>query len=411
MALVKLERSLSKPVWGGNHEKKNTLPKIEGSTPHPTIDYEKLRWLCEIDGLKGRNQEYTTEEAHEIFMTNYKDIFVKPPKKLGFPVHFAKRGETKSSTASITNKATGKTTEEDVKLKRTSHKKEYPIDTITHDIRDYLPLLHKQRKSEHPEAVRADNIKTLRRLLRKLPFERTAAENDKIFSILKTFPFFQENTPDNNSVSLLCLNMFGNTGLHMVLKGKVAPLTEPVLCGLEPSGIDSRCPTPVLTKEPVLRIDKREHTEKINLLLACGQYKLWPQQPLHQVAELFEWISYPPNTECHVLRQVDVIQTLRNLKREKKTKQVVMGKLVDTQSFAEMSVLLDEPMTCSVVTATNVKLGIIRPERIKELDEDDIQQEYIKQELKREWNEFKHKVVVESINAQGIRPGYGKWAK
>lgn len=122
-----------------------------------------------------------------------------------------------------------------------------------------------------------------------------------------------------------------------------------------------------------------------------------------------------------------------NLERhipEKKTKQVVMGKLVDTQSFAEMSVLLDEPMTCSVVTATNVKLGIIRPERIKELDEvtkqlfqqsnvptfgnltqDDIQQEYIKQELKREWNEFKHKVVVESINAQGIRPGYGKWAK
>jgi hypothetical protein len=26
--------------------------------------------------------------------------------------------------------------------------KQYPIDEITHDIKDYLPLLHKERKSE-----------------------------------------------------------------------------------------------------------------------------------------------------------------------------------------------------------------------------------------------------------------------
>ena len=44
----------------------------------------------------------------------------------------------------------------------------YPIDTITHDIRDYMPLLHKQRKSERPEHVRTDNLKTLRRILKKL---------------------------------------------------------------------------------------------------------------------------------------------------------------------------------------------------------------------------------------------------
>lgn len=46
--------------------------------------------------------------------------------------------------------------------------KEYPIDTVTHDIRDYMPLLHKQRKSEDPAHVRLDNLRTLRRLLRKL---------------------------------------------------------------------------------------------------------------------------------------------------------------------------------------------------------------------------------------------------
>jgi hypothetical protein len=58
----------------------------------------------------------------------------------------------------------GKKTEDQKAVKG----KQYPIDEITHDIRDYLPLLHKERKSEHPEAVRTDNLNTLRKLLRKL---------------------------------------------------------------------------------------------------------------------------------------------------------------------------------------------------------------------------------------------------
>ena len=42
--------------------------------------------------------------------------------------------------------------------------------------------------------------------------------------------------------------------------------------------------------------------------------------------------------------------------------------------------------------------------------QDDIHNEYIDQEMKREWNQFKHGVVVDVINTKGIRPGYGKWA-
>lgn len=37
----------------------------------------------------GVNQ--TTDEAHATFMQKYKDIFVKKPKKLGFPVHSEQR--------------------------------------------------------------------------------------------------------------------------------------------------------------------------------------------------------------------------------------------------------------------------------------------------------------------------------
>ena len=43
--------------------------------------------------------------------------------------------------------------------------------------------------------------------------------------------------------------------------------------------------------------------------------------------------------------------------------------------------------------------------------QDEIQEEYMKQESKREWNEFKHGVLLDVINSRGIRPGYGKWSK
>ena len=45
------------------------------------------------------------------------------------------------------------------------------------------------------------------------------------------------------------------------------------------------------------------------------------------------------------------------------------------------------------------------------LSKDDIHREYVEQEMKREWNEFKHKVVLDVINSRGVRPGHGKWAK
>lgn len=41
-----------------------------------------------------------------------------------------------------------------------------------------------------------------------------------------------------------------------------------------------------------------------------------------------------------------------------------MGKLGPYNSFAEISLLLDEPITCSVVTATKLQLGVIRPEKL-----------------------------------------------
>lgn len=52
------------------------------------------------------------------------------------------------------------------------------------------------------------------------------------------------------------------------------------------------------------QIKQREHTEKVNLLLSCGQYQMWPKQPVLKVAELIEWMSAPPNS-CECPAQTD----------------------------------------------------------------------------------------------------------
>ena len=46
-------------------------------------------------------------------------------------------------------------------------------------------------------------------------------------------------------------------------------------------------------------------------------------------------------------------------------KQVVMGRLKDAEAFGEISVLDVEAITCSIVTASDIKLGVITQERLQ----------------------------------------------
>ncbi|ESO98196.1 hypothetical protein LOTGIDRAFT_231321 [Lottia gigantea] len=495
------------------------LPEIKD---RPVLDYEKLRWLCQVNDSTDRKNEESKNEFHELFMENYKKLFVQPPKKIGFPDHSVKRGNKNQSLHSLSQKATGPTTESEKKaiLPPTSDT------TYTHNIGDYLKTYHKQRRTDKPKTFNPDSMKILRKLLRKLPFERSATEIDKMRSILKTIPFFADNIPDS-VIKELCVvaqlevwkesdfNIFGNIGLHVILKGCVQPETnqylivpvnkeksmltstnvstnisitfssdttdtnkqhtedkqpkklgvgdcfgtlkkledeEPTCRSLTVKTLETNCEFMKITtsdyKRVMEQIKQKEHTEKLNLILSCSQYNSWPRQPLLQISNLIEWITYKPNTvlvsegykspfiafiksgECHVLRQVEVLETLKNGQKEHKSKQVVIGRLGPSTSFCELSVLLKEPMSTSIVTASNIELGIIKPERLEELDEvtiqlfkqsnthlfgnltkDDVHEEYMQQELKREWNEFKHHVVVDVINTRGIKPGYGKWAK
>ncbi|XP_013418178.1 cyclic nucleotide-binding domain-containing protein 1 [Lingula anatina] len=484
---------------------KHRLPALQAT---PVLDYDFLRRLCKDPGLQNRHNPETTEEAHEHFMKNYHKMFIDPHAHLkSKPPGELNTGERKkkASHPSLISHATGGYTG-NVPAMKDFPQKSYPIDTITHNVGDYLPFLHKERKISDPKHVRKQGIKTLRRLTRKYPFERTTDENKVIFDILKKMPVITRQVPSERVLKELAVvvtidiwkepefTVFGNTGLHLILKGSVSPLAIPYVRTESNVAAFNRVPTPTPFEEDVLtvgevfgtlvkvegrepnsrlltvktlepnceflritttdykrvieQIENRDQTEKTNVLSFCSSYKYWPRQPLLALANLIEWTSFQANTvlvsegfnapfigfirsgECHVLRQVDVKHTLPNGKQEQRTKQVVMGKLTESQSFGEISVLLDEPMTCSIVASTHLEMGIIDPTKLKELDEvtlqllkqsnqrtfgnltqEDIHEEYMQQELKREWNEYKHSIVVDAINTRGIRPGYGKWAK
>ncbi|PVD20400.1 hypothetical protein C0Q70_18554 [Pomacea canaliculata] len=388
---------------------RNKLPAI---TNAPTVDYQALEWLNSIHGLSSSIDKLMVHSDSE--------------------------------------QATGRPTSE---AERKTVRKKLTTEEFTHNIKDYLPLFHKEHKSQDPAAVRADNIKTLRQILRKLVWQHRSSHGVTREGNPLTEPhiFTALNTTDSDLRSPTPVLESSDTvlepgdcfGTVLKLKDK-APSTRL----LSVKTMENNCEFLKISASDYSKVNEqiqlREHTEKLNLLLSCSQYRMWPRQPLIQVATHIEWLTYPPNTvivsegykapfigfiktgECHVLRQVDVLQTLRNGHKEKRTKQVVMGKLGPSDSFAELSLLQDEPVTCSIVTATDVEMGVIKPGHLHELDQvtvqlfkhssthtfgeltkEDIQNEYVHQEQKRAWNEFKHSVIVDVINANGIRPGYG----
>ncbi|XP_071493656.1 cyclic nucleotide-binding domain-containing protein 1-like [Diadema antillarum] len=501
MALVPKDKGDA--VWS-KRDRQKTRHEVTTDTDAPVVDYEKLNWLCELDGLRSSIEGgQSSEEAHRTFMANYKDMFVSKKPKAGGTVG---KEEKTTSKGHAPAGSSGPTV---VRSKKKKHPKEEEEveDSISHDIREHMAKLHKERKIVDPVIIQANRIKDLRTILKKLPYERKAEENDVVFSHLKSFTELSKqltNTELKELSTLVTLDVwrdegytvFANSGFYIVLKGSVVPETRPwvrfrgagkvpllitdptqsregfpelnvgdcfgTLERLDGPEANSKVLTVTVASVPAEflkissndfkriteQIQEQENSEKINLIQSCRAYQLWPRQSLHRLAQLLEWTSFPENTvlvsegylcpfmgfvksgQCHVLRHVEVKHLLPNGKEEKRHKQVVMGELSKAESFGEISILRNEPINSSIVTATTVELGVISLEKINELDETtrslllqsnetlyeslsetEIHSEYIDQEQKREWNQFKHNVLVDVINARGIRPGYGKWAK
>ncbi len=130
-------------------------------------------------------------------------------------------------------------------------------------------------------------------------------------------------------------------------------------------------------------------------------------------------------------------------------KQVVVGKLKPSESFGEISVIMKEPMTCSIVTENECKIGLIQCDQLHsklnsllfhsldnfqnkfnlfselepitlrlllqtdrtfaDLTDKQIFEKYIEQQKKKEWKNFKAKVINDVFEKGGIVHGHGKY--
>ncbi|KAG6932638.1 cyclic nucleotide binding domain containing 1 [Chelydra serpentina] len=75
--------------------------------------------------------------------------------------------------------------------------------------------------------------------------------------------------------------------------------------------------------------------------------------------EISTFVGFIKSGYCNVYRETEALVKLPLGKMVKQIRQVLVGHLHEKQSFGEVSILLQTPFTCRVITATDVKLGII----------------------------------------------------
>lgn len=423
------------------------------------LDYHELKRLQEIS-TESDNQE----EAHNLFMKEYAAVIKPEPKRAWTSQSKPSRIQTIDSSSS-------------------------PMEILPNSSSVSQVSTRRSRKTILPFQ---QDIQTLRRLLRKLHVQRTRTEHDQIFQIMTQFPQFMALDPRadllRQAIEIAHLEIceenrqpvLPSNGYFFILKGSVIPPAVnshlPPLLSQSPSetltvgqSFGSFKPNPegkpksswfITTEEncEFLKIDKdefattktkfeqTEYQEKYSLVRSCGEYKMWTKQPTDEVVRLIEWIEYPQNTilasegfrcpfiaflktgECHILRKVDVVKTAQNGTKTRHLRQVVMGKIFASDSFGEISVLLQEAMNCTVVTATHCKLGIVRPDKtltlhevtrklllhtaqqtFAHLSQDDIRREYVNQETRKEWSDFKKDILSDIMFRRNIQAGQGKW--
>ncbi|EFB27708.1 hypothetical protein PANDA_007682, partial [Ailuropoda melanoleuca] len=122
---------------------------------------------------------------------------------------------------------------------------------------------------------------------------------------------------------------------------------------------------------------KLENKEKVKLILKCPYYEEWPILSIYELVALIKWKKFPPghvivesgkiisfvayinSGYCDIYRSIVGLMKLQPKKVKKIQKLVCMGKLKEKESFGEISVLLQVPFTCTIVTGKEVEMAII----------------------------------------------------
>ncbi|XP_038966880.1 cyclic nucleotide-binding domain-containing protein 1 isoform X4 [Rattus norvegicus] len=190
---------------------------------------------------------------------------------------------------------------------------------------------------------------------------------------------------------------------------------------------------------------KRENAQKLKLIRKCPFYEIWPTLSIYELVSLSTFKIFPPghvlvesgdiisfvgfinSGYCNIYRNIVGLVDL-SLKVKKIKKLVYMGKLKERESFGEISILLQSPFTCTIITGREVEMAIIEDKDILALDpitkelmiqtakptfghltEEDVKNEYIKKVQEKEWKYFKNKTIQGIFQSKGVLPGFGKW--
>ncbi|XP_067409613.1 cyclic nucleotide-binding domain-containing protein 1 [Emydura macquarii macquarii] len=248
--------------------------------------------------------------------------------------------------------------------------------------------------------------------------------------------------------------IFGFSGRTMLVRGScfgtletAPPKMQHILLSII---TEENCEILKISSTDYLRIKeeiaKHEHVAKEELIHDCPYYRNWPMLYVFQLISHLKWRQFPAgyvllkggeistfvgfikSGRCNVYREIEALVKLPLGKMTKRIRQVLVGRLHEKQSFGEVSILLQTPFTCTVITATDVKLGTIDASAILGLDvvtqmlllqtaeptfgnitQDEINFEYINKETQKEWQSVKNKVVQDVLFHNGITPGLGKW--
>ncbi|XP_027295543.2 cyclic nucleotide-binding domain-containing protein 1 isoform X1 [Cricetulus griseus] len=171
---------------------------------------------------------------------------------------------------------------------------------------------------------------------------------------------------------------------------------------------------------------KREIMRKLKLIRRCPFYENWPTLSICDLVSLSKWKIFPPGQVlvesgtvspfvgfinagyCNIYRNIVGLMRIRVNKVLKVPKLVYMGKLKEKESFGEISVLLQAPFSCTIISGGEVEMMIIEDKDILALDsvtkelmiqtakptfghltEEDVKHEYIQKVQAKEWKHFK----------------------
>ncbi|XP_037658524.1 cyclic nucleotide-binding domain-containing protein 1 [Choloepus didactylus] len=130
---------------------------------------------------------------------------------------------------------------------------------------------------------------------------------------------------------------------------------------------------------------KLENIEKEQLIRKCPYYVAWPTLSIYELTAHIKWKKFPPghvivesgniisfvvyinSGYCDIYRSIVGLVKQSN-KVKKIQKLVYMGKLQEKESFGEISVLLQVPFTCTIITGKETEVAIIEDKDLFELD-------------------------------------------